>query len=254
MHSWTDGDSMDVRLQRASINETATQRQLESENEALKSELKRLQLEGATAIRLPHGWCIEARTHVRDTLNLMVTDTSSSALWFGAALLQLAANVMLVQSEFGANATLQHMASAAWMCASLAHAWALRSLATGATLYVHVGLNVGSALFCVSEFMPPPPDPTVFVVVLAAAAFYMSCAFLVSRTSPLHKVRRGAACFVAGAGTTGANMLCNIFWPSAPLPTLRVIGAGVFLVAGGYTWTTVVAEREFAAYAKLSEA
>jgi len=189
---------------------------------------------------------------LRGYLDLVVTDTSAMALWFSAALLQLVANVLLTQSEFAAAATVQQMASVNWMCASSAHAWALRSLADRPNALIYIGLNIGSALFVISDFCPPPPNPTLFYVVMVAALFYAVCAFAVSRISPLHKVRFGAAWFVAGASTTAFNMVCNLFWPSAPFASARPIAAGLFLVAGGYTWTTVVAEREFAKYEQLA--
>ena len=178
-------------------------------------------------------------------VDLVLTDTSAMALWFVAAVLQLVANLLLTQQEFAANYTVQVIADFAWLLAATAHAVALRAIATGVNAYVHAGLLVGASCFVVSAFVPQPPaSNAVLYWVFAGGLFFFVCATTVSQTSPMRKVRLGAVGFLSGAGITCINALCSLFYPAAPFATSRALLAGACLVAGGFTWTTVVAERE----------
>ena len=178
-------------------------------------------------------------------LDLWLTDTSAMALWFLAAVLQLVANLLLTQQEFTANYTVQVIADFAWLIAAIAHAVALRAIAVGLQAWVHAGLLIGASCFVVSAFLPQPPgSPVVFYWVFVGRLFFFVCATTVSRTSPMRKVRLGAVGFLSGAGVTCINALCSLYYPEAPYATVRSLAAGAFLTVGGFTWTTVVAERE----------
>ena len=178
-------------------------------------------------------------------LDYPFNDTSSSALWFVAAVIQLVANILLTQKEYAANYTVQLIANTFWMIAAIAHGIALRAIATGLMLCVNILLLCGSGLFLASGFVPQPPNSNVlFYYLVVATVCYGCAATTVSRISPIRKVRIGAVGFVFGASGTCINALCSLYYPAAPFATLRPIAAATCLVLGGFTWTTVVAERD----------
>ena len=110
---------------------------------------------------------------------------------------------------------------------------------------VNVLLFMGSALFFASGFVEQPPTSNmVFYLLVPATACFAVGAFCVSRISPIRKVRIGAVGFVLGASGTCANVLCSLYAPDTPFATLRPIAAATFLCLGGFTWTTVVVERD----------
>ena len=111
--------------------------------------------------------------------------------------------------------------------------------------WVNTGLLIGASLFVVSGFVPQPPASNVlFYWLVGGGSFFFVCATTVSRVSPIRKVRIGAVGFLSGAAATVGNSLCSLYVPDAPFPTARPLAAGIFLVLGGFVWTTVVAERD----------